>query len=118
MEELNKKLAERVGIKPEIFYSIEPQFEQTRDSVSVYNKSRKIKEYLNFTVSLDLCFKYLVPKLFAYSIHTIWRTNDLVSELSMAEVWANTRTSYKAEAKTPALALCKAIEKLIDEEAK
>ena len=96
-EELNKKLTKWVGLD--------------------YFKSR------NFTESLDACFKWLVPKLDKLNI-----TCGLVAycdkdDESMKPYYAwlasvdKPYDSWFADAGTPALALCLAIEKLIDREA-
>lgn len=71
-----------------------------------------------FTQSLDACFKWLVPKLnkMGIRIHMITQPrgrNDYFC--SMGGKWFPYQTVY---AETPALALCLAIEKLIDKEMK
>lgn len=63
-----------------------------------------------FTRSLDACFEWLVPKL---DTVTIEKTPYYEGFLATAEI---EERSWEVEDKTPALALCKAIEKLIDNE--
>ena len=106
MEELDKKLAEWAGI------------EQMRNGFFWMTPSKDmIQGCPNFTQSLDACFKWLVPKLFAVAIHTIWTSIDTVyKDTYMAVAYRNSDDDYRATELTPALALCKAIEKLIDGE--
>lgn len=74
-----------------------------------------------FTESLDACFKWLVPKL---SFPTILLSSDAecdgtpcwLCELSERDVYDQVTTQVSQWAETPALALCKAIEQLIDKE--
>lgn len=68
-----------------------------------------------FTKSLDTCFKLLVPKLVSGDIHIEWYTtsDDTAVHLKRA-----TSTVAFVCHPNPALALCLAIEKLIDKEGK
>jgi len=59
----------------------------------------------DFTHSLDVCFKWLVPKLENYFIGSSVSGHTAV-------VWFHGH-SYQEIAGTPALALCEAVEKLI-----
>jgi len=75
----------------------------------------------NFTQSLDACFKWLVPKLLEQlDPDTIkvelkyGRTKEMVWTF-LFEDW-QAHSYHYAQAETPALALCLAIEKLIDKE--
>ena len=73
------------------------------------------REVPDFTTSLDACFKYIVPKLWDY----ILTTNDGVPHADVVSMETNRNGShrvYVAEAKMPALAFCKAVEKLIAKE--
>lgn len=91
-EELNKKLAEWAGVKPHPVYP------------TGY-------DYPYFTDSLDACFKWLVPKLESYELKLNYKKHC---------AWVKLPTKYTefGMAETPALALCLAIEKLIDKEAR
>jgi len=101
MNELNKKLAEWAGLT-------HIQTWQFSDSFHIEFRASDGMIYfpLAFTESLDACFKWLVPKLAHYFI------GDSVHGHTAA-VW-NQGYSYGAKGDTPALALCLAIEKLID----
>jgi len=91
MEELNKKIAEWVGITDRV-----PQF----------------------THKIGLCFKYIVPKLreleFAFNLWdgVGFGNKWLCSALLTHRTWRH----YDADAETPALALCLTVEKLINSE--
>ena len=63
----------------------------------------------DFTISLDACFKWLVPKVKYYQINN-WNKK----QKPIAFVLDADENTYSASAETLALALCKAIEKLID----
>ena len=75
-----------------------------------------------FTTSLDACFKWLVPKLFAlHKTISLGYTTFIGEELNhwYVHILACDFTGAYLEGidkKSPALALCKAIEKLIDGE--
>jgi len=64
----------------------------------------------NFTNSLDACFKWLVPKLDYYCLTPEDNSKGYYAEVLIGEDYAE-----YFQAKTQALALCRAIEKLIDE---
>lgn len=59
----------------------------------------------DFTSSLDACFKWLVPRLDIRDIHLQEDEDGWQCDIYGGEYWAI--------AETPALALCRAIEKLI-----
>lgn len=68
----------------------------------------------NFTDSLDACFKWLVPKL-----PKGYRVALFSGEINYAAYFYRNKDIYSkagAGAETPELALCLAIEKLIDNE--
>ena len=88
-QELNEKLAEWAGCAME--YD------------RVYEKP--------FTQSLDACFKWLVPKL--NHIEMVGHNGDFVWNPEIKDRLATVST---IGGKSPALALCLAIEKLIDKE--
>ena len=104
MEELNKaehealakKIAEWLGFKFDYW---------------IYPDSRKWR-LPDFTTSLDACFEYIVPKLKLMYL-TIWEG----FEVHLAIRTPNDRYKvYIGKAETPALALCRAVEKLIQGE--
>lgn len=125
-QELNRKLAKQAG------YKGSPEQRARMDAEALAEKNKKLAEWagfvgiidypnkasighpstksglfikLDFTQSLDACFKWLVPKLSDYFIGSSVDGHT-------ATVW-NISYSYGAKAETPALALCKAIERLI-----
>lgn len=84
-------------------------------------------ELPDFTSSLDACFKWLVPKLEEWCVatHDDWvDSTDEEKAMNLDQHFeANVGTFINtkwivgdAHAETPALALCKAIEQLIDKE--
>lgn len=98
-EELNRKLAEWAG------------FKRVKYTTKIYKYPEGNSNSLpNFTESLDACFKWLAPK-FHYDV--------LLSHAPDLSNWHCDilgKSVYIGEEKIPALALCKAIEKLIDNE--
>ena len=77
-------------------------------------KGKRIRDTFHsdvFTDSLDACFEHLVPKLEYAQIS--WQNPPKVYCVAFASIVGG--LEFSAEAETPALALCKAIEKLIDE---
>lgn len=98
-EELNRKLAEFAGFTYDIF--IYQRHWKAPDGSSM-------EELPNFTSSLDACFKWLVP--------AVGRSKDIEAERrqmvgNLLMSWARDVAFLGEE---PALALCLAIEKLID----
>ena len=98
-EVLNKKLAEWAGLSGVKYDAPCPKF----------------------TESLDACFKWLVPKLIGDYQYTLAMTTDVDDESRESTYTFDLSSDplvIDAEStdKTPALALCLAIEKLIDEE--
>ena len=76
-----------------------------------------VKEQGDFTNDLNLCFKWLVPKIEHYSL---WHgAPRIINQPPMgehnAEVWIGHNYGYGHSKETSALALCLAIEKLIKE---
>ncbi len=80
-----------------------------------------VKEQGDFTTDLNLCFKWLVPKL----VKSVFRLDNISfqerggKECVHIEFQPSCNDPYgwetvTGEASTPALALCLAIEKLID----
>ncbi len=96
--ELNKKIAEWCGIKKQLADKEHP----LRLAWS-YPDGTESGYLPHFTTSLDACFEYIYPKLF--------RELDAVKLLILLSQWV-WDIVYGNDA--PALALCKAVEKLID----
>ena len=116
--ELNKKLAEWAGIRYEPDQDV---FKVIFPDGSWYNIGHNwvLDEVEpNFTESLDACFKWLVPELYEREYYyelLQWNSRQHKAIINKRTVeWAVTASD--AVAKTPALALCLAIEKLIDGE--
>jgi len=105
MEELNKKLAEWAGWRQTKVSSERPVALAYTDL-----EGRETGFVPGFTESLDACFKWLVPKLTGYKIEGHSNGMVIVGAYDYSKGFKN---GY-AEAKTPALALCLAISKLID----
>ena len=108
MQELNKKLAEWAGFVGILDYP-------NKTSIGHPSQQSGLFVNLNFTESLDACFKWLVPKVFDDIVllqHTFFKDHW----------WAKIGSEYEpkkqivVEAKGAALAICLAIEKLIDRE--
>lgn len=118
MNELNKKLAERVGFTIE-YLRVKDNEPPTKYGSGVItgfwrrsNNSLVKLNQLNFTHSLDACFNWLVPK----AIDKIIARLNWSKESALDILFANWRHELRDEVEQPALALCKAIEKLIDED--
>ena len=104
MKELNKKLAKWAGFT---FFFGGWKYPDGTKGISV-----------NFPESLDACFEWLVPELYKQDYYyelLQWNSGQhkAIINKKTAE-WAVTVSDAIAE--TPALALCLAIEKLIDGE--
>ena len=115
-KELNEKLAKWAGITQAQMK--EWVMHPTGEEISVEGKPLKI--YPNFTSSLDACFKWLVPNLEASGSASVFRgiefnVGDIGEKPWQCILFAKNGHDYtEGYADTPALALCKAIEKLID----
>ena len=99
-QELNKTLAEWAGF--DLHYNQHLKRPRWQASNGDWD--------IDFTKSLDACFKWLVPKLVSVNIKT-WDSEPQASEVI---IWAKCDTIVGDIASTPALALCLAIEKLVD----
>ena len=115
MTELNEKLAKWAGF----IFVADVYVKAAYSSEGYWIEPDNLTHTLNlpdFPHSLDACFKWLVHKLKkdinGYAEITIYE-----APLGQWGVYLSDWRYYET-AKTPALALCKAIEKLIDEEAK
>ncbi len=83
-------------------------------------------DYTSEDIGLSACFKWLVPKLKPYGLLGICFHNSVIDKvLTPDEVWGfechiklekYILGRFDGQAETPALALCLAIEKLIDGE--
>ena len=99
-QKLNEKLARWAGFRPatqgEYSPGSTPQPDMERRGWGIMYPDGQIKWYLpSFDSSLNSCFKWLVPKLDQAQYYEVLR-------------------SIKVKTETPALAICLAIEKLID----
>ena len=119
MNELNRKLAERAGFKWGITERTHNHMEQ---DVYVYPDCSIHLELPDFPSSLDACFKWLVPKaLKDYQCQA--QVGNTANGESFGYLWHFKPPFCFYEHKEPesgreALALCKAIEQLIDKELK
>ena len=111
-QKLNEKLAEWVGFKEAGFGWFNKLGEPDPNTLIQKVYRGTLNRSLNFTDSLDACVKWLVPKLKMYELNSY--NND---GLHSAWVSLSEDGGWEAsECETPALALCLAVEKLIDEE--
>jgi len=108
--ELNIKLAEWAGFEFNDDWASDRPY-KSPDGVILYS-------WKPLTQSLDACFKWLVPKLIEQGCYIQLNTGNYWQ----AEIWERAligrQGRYLSDAETPALAFCKAIEKLIDAESK
>lgn len=107
-EELNRKLAEWVGLQWKLATNGEKHW---FDGENICSPT--IDGQIPFTSSLNACFKWLVPKLLGGVMIEFGRWGEGWS----VEINTETDDRYTAYGETPALALCKAIEQLIEKEA-
>ncbi|KKL10661.1 hypothetical protein LCGC14_2553610 [marine sediment metagenome] len=118
-EELNLKLAKWLGWKLHYqYYDEDKRFPYFIPSGKPW-RTHKIdgRPLPNFTESLDDCFKWLMPKLVELGFDNVavqftWQ-KGYYGEGHCAHLFRN-HIGKTAYANTPALALCKAVEKLID----
>ena len=116
-EELNKKIAEWAGFH---FY---PECECIRckgicwgESEKTYGEDGQWHFVLpQFTRSLDACFQYIVPKLKFLQLRGKYISGNWEVAIVVREGRYEPET-VGGSADTPALAFCKAVEKLIDGE--
>lgn len=102
-DKLNKKLAKWLG-----FYDDGFGLWYQSDATHGERRIGKLSGALNFTDSLDDCFKWLVPKLDGWSLSQKAQNKVVVAQVGLGN-------KGKAEGNNPAsLALCLAIEKFID----
>lgn len=106
-EELNRKLAEWAGwesIKP---ISFGRNWKSPRDEW--------FYRCPNFTQSLDACFEWLVPKIYLCGIGMMGHNEPSLVSYYVSIKMAEGKVFF-SEAKTLALTLCLAIEKLVDDQ--
>ena len=106
-QKLNRKLAEWAGLIAEIHVEAERKWER------FHAPDGSFHPLIDFTQSLDACFKWLVPK-YAEIIaqeHPVWDEEGIIHYLFRSWLREKRRTKFDFT-----LALCLAIEKLIDRE--
>ena len=117
MKELNKKLAEWAGFKWEFAYHdfyklVAPdggQLDLTAFRVGSYATCP------NSTESLDACFKWLVPNIKGEWSISVGKHTDRPTYYGRIQGFYFDSPQYRGDSnESPALALCLAIEKLID----
>jgi len=112
-KELNEKLARWAGFKrTKGLYG--PWKYPTEISILPMDRFDVLPD---FTSSLDVCFKWLVPKLIGCKLDYKGVNPKMEWFASVEIYYANTegQTTSDEYDTNPALALCRAIEKLIDE---
>lgn len=106
---MNKKLAEWAGFKKCRITKYE--FQDT-DGWE-YPDLLQIPDLPNFAQSLDACFKWLVPKIdFGQMSFFLMEDGSWMCALDYV---GKDDDEFEGHGETPALAICKAIEKLIDD---
>ena len=106
-QELNQKLAEWAGFQR---YKGELRFLTPEPLPDLF-----CPDELDFTKSLDLCFKWLVPALpNGIRLRMLGQRRD--KKGFFCSIGGKLRIHSYSEAETPALTLCRAIERLIDNE--
>ncbi len=105
---LNKKLAEWAGFKPHLLKHDPMDKPPDTWGWEIGEGLTKLifDRPLDFTDSLDACFQWLVPKLISYRLDNLSGEHTVI--IGMKSVIAI------STGETPALALCLAIEKVID----
>lgn len=108
MDKLNEKLLKFAGFEYRECNPNHPQLKDSPYGMGWFHPSSTTSFHTapNFPESLDLCFKWLVPKL------AKWEIGMLPNGKIYATVLAN--TMFEGYNDKPALALCLAIEKVID----
>jgi len=110
MIKLNEKLAEWAGFT--VVQSVSMGGEASVAQYLLPDGKHHCWGCPNFTESLDACFKWLVPKL--GKVWLAYGLNDDTSSPLYKAFACNNLTCFTIFAETPALALCRAVEKLID----
>jgi hypothetical protein len=124
---LNEKLARWAGFTYKHCQSPLWTYERYKETSDWWEAPRgsRYLECPRFTDSLDACFKWLVPKLveegwlarvqFGPHLQRDFKTRHVCAYVLLSKPYS--QADYDATAESPALALCLAIEKLIDAEA-
>jgi len=107
MKELNEKLARWAGFTQTVGESLEGIW-------TFPERSRASNMLPNFTEDLNACFKWLVPKFNWFILSGGAMGDHFTAECRLYEQKEIGHKRVFGEAETPALALCKAIEQLID----
>lgn len=127
-EELNKKCLEFAGFYQRRFWGDHLLWWVRPDNTIITGSYEGLPDFTDPVWGIAHCFKWLVPKLnkkgegtdfwivglditFSYGAHQGGVISSVQAEVSVKGVH---NTQYSSLAETPALALCKAIEKLID----
>ena len=125
MEELNKKIAEWCGLYLHKGMGRDGSYNEWRDSrgkyVCAFDKPPRLTE------KIVLCFEYIVPKLDQLGyVFTLYRFYTIKDDLVTPDEYGFGAKVYKygvreenlsgIPTETAALALCRAVEKLIDGE--
>lgn len=107
MDKLNEKLLKFAGFEYRECNPNHPQLKDSPYGMGWFHPSSTTSFHTapNFPESLDLCFKWLVPKLDGWIAFT--------GEGGVHFIASKNGLNYEIVAETPALALCLAIEKLI-----
>lgn len=99
--ELNKKIAEWLGFKWDDDWSAKHPYKDNR-GVVLHNS-------IDFTTSLDACFEYIVPEVnevLDRHFCLFQSIDGWTCDIGLGDI--------TVEDRNPALALCRAVEKLID----
>ncbi len=111
---LNEKLARWAGFWFQKLSDLQPRYQHEANLGWVYPTGENNHNLPDFTNSLDACFKWLVPKLYERKLWLhLYCDGIMGTDARIYEICGNRPVSiYQTE--TPALALCLALEKLID----
>lgn len=110
LNELNKKLAKWAGFihikgvwwrKPSGTYGFKGSIPIDADIV--------LPSFTDPSWGMAYCFKWLVPRIYGYMLF-----DSVTGNGHCARVWSTGKKMWEVKAGTPSLALCLAIEKLID----
>ncbi len=117
--ELDKKLAEWAGFKKFGWKNwdlwLKPN-EEPPEKLSISGLYPNRYAIPNFTQSLDTCFKWLVPKVIGDAKYSVIITQNLAQSIGCVRPLQSGKQYDAVDNHRPALALCLAIEKLIDGE--
>jgi hypothetical protein len=120
--ELNKKLTQWVFPKVKFHYG-EWDTEKVCPEINIAGKPYRThaidyKLMPNFIQSLDACFELLMPKLEGLELKyvALKKAGNLSGAYCSARLFQGSRQYDSGITETPALALCKAVEKLINSE--